>query len=380
MRYRFLAVRSSVRWTLPLAFVACLGSRPGARVAWAQTAPPVGAPEVPTTTPAGASASSIASATLSVDGDATVPVIPLLVEGCRVDEMNEVRRLLKIELEAEVIGGDAATSNDPKATGVRVKVVCREAEYRIFVIDADPERTRTRELDLSATGARARPRFVALSIVEAMTTLPKPVEPPVAKIDTPAPVEGVIVAVPVEDSEPVATEALVQALGRYFPATSRANWGLGVLLSHEIRPRLALEIDLTGEGGRQTLDEGDLSILAASLGAGTSYVHREKDFSFRFGGGVRLGVAQITGEAADPANTTEDAFAGPWGGPFLSAGVGALVGDSLVVRIGAEAGHAFLQSTGQVRAPSEDGSLEVRGAGGVEGPWIALFASAGWLP
>jgi len=373
-------VHASVRWTLSLAFFGCVGLCIGARFASAQTAPPAAPPTVSPTATGDATASSVASATLSVDGDATVPVIPLLVEGCRVDEMNEVRRLLRIELEAEVIGGDAATPTDPKATGVRVKVVCRAAEYRIFVIDADPERTRTRELDLSATGARARPRFVALSIVEAMTTLPKPVEPLVVQ-KAPAPVLDVVaLAAPVEASAPVATEALVQALGRYFPAKSRANWGLGVLLSHEIRPRLALEIDLTGEGGRQTLDEGDLSILAASLGVGASYVRREKDFSFRFGGGLRLGVAQITGEAADPTNTTEDAFAGPWGGPFVSAGVGALVGDSLVVRIGAEAGHALLQSTGRVRAPSEDGSLGVSGAGGIEGPWLALFASAGWLP
>jgi hypothetical protein len=374
--FRLATVRTSVRWTLPLAFGACVGWCTAVRFAWGQTAVPGGT----SSTPADANASAVGSGTLSVDGDATVPVIPLLVEGCRVDEMKEVRRLLKIELEAEVIGGDAAASNDPKATGVRVKVVCREAEYRIFVIDADPERTRTRELDLSATGARARPRFVALSIVEAMTTLPKPVEPPVVQ-KIPAPVQAVVVpAAPVEASTPVATEVLVQALGRYFPATSRANWGLGVLLSHAIRPRLSLEIDLTGEGGRQTLDEGDLSILAASLGSGASYVHRQKDFSFRFGGGLRFGVAQITGEADDPTRTTEDAFAGPWGGPFLSAGVGALVGDSIVVRIGAEAGHALLQSTGKVRAPAEDGSLEVRDAGGVEGPWLALFASAGWLP
>jgi len=217
-----------------------------------------------------------------------------------------------------------------------------------------------------------------------MTTLPKPLEPSAtaAVAPTPSAAPVAVVAVPpvVEEPPAVSTEALVQAVGRYFPATSRANAGFGVMLSHDLRRSLSLDVDLTGEGGRQVLDEGDLNILAASIGAAASYVHRQKDFSFRAGGGVRLGGAQITGVAANPMSTAEDAFAGPWGGPFLSASVGALLGDTCVLRIGAEAGHSLVETTGNVRIQGKDGTTVLAGSGGVEGPWLALVVSAGWQP
>lgn len=302
--------------------------------------------------------------------DANLPIISLDMSACPYDEA-EVRRLLAIELEAKVIG-PASRTGDMSS----VAVTCADDVYRIVVVSrTDPSKMRQRELDLASTGPKARARFLALAMIELITTRWPAPPPPVVTPppEPPRPVAEVVATAPRLERPTVRFAA--GAVTRAFPsgAGSPTTWGAAVRSSW-IRGALELACDVVAESGRSDVPLGEVGAKALSLSPTVGAVGGVGRWGWRTGAGARLGIARLEGRSTDAGEIGARSFSAPWGGPVITAAGLRRIAQHWSVELGAELGWAIASVVGR--------TLDDGGRSGADvawrGPWAALGLTLGW--
>ena len=269
----------------------------------------------------------------------------LSIERCDVDAA-EVKRLLRIELDAEIL--DSAAANVPTAS-----IRCDGARATLAF------RSKQRAIDLEKIDPRARPRLIALAIAE--LAAPKPTPPPPAPPETPSipersyeppayepppdpppPIEAAPPPPPVAPPPPPpAPEPPPAAIVETPPPidTSTAPFDLhfaasvmgGITLFTADAPptfgaRAVLEIAPSAFGARfdagayygsKSVDLGSVSLLIADAGLSAFGRFTGGIVLFDVSAGVRAGFARVRGTPVDPNVTDGATITGAWVGPFL---------------------------------------------------------------
>lgn len=357
--------------TLPMSMVAAFGRHAFAGLS-GLAATAVGLSPATAADANGAPASNAASNAAVTD---RLPVISLDMSACPTDEL-EVRRLLAIELEAKVIGPASRTADMSS-----VAVTCANDVYEIVVVSrTDPSKKRRRELDLGSTGPKARARFLALAMIELITTRwpdPRPPEIVVAPTPPPQPVASVAAAAP-PPQPPSRLRVTAGPVARVFPAAAGAlgTWGAAGRIAWSAG-RAELASDIVVEAGTSGVALGDVRARAISIGPSIGLrSSAERRFGWRAGAGARVGVATLDGRASDGQRVGSESFSAPWGGPFATAGTTMRVAGGWSVELAGELGWAVVSL---VARALDAGGARVEDVSW-RGPWAAIGVSLGWAP
>jgi hypothetical protein len=269
--------------------------------------------------------------------------ITLSIDRCSHLDTAEVKRLLAIELSAELVEGDGDAS-----------IRCEETRVHLAY------RTKTRTLDLARTDARAQPRLIALALAElAVTPVPPPprppetpsipervelpVEPPVEppldppiapEIPPPPPVTpppppepppappALTAAPPVTTSTATELHFAASVTGGLMLFTSPGPPAFGGRATVEIAPiAFGARLDAGAYFGSESVDPGSVSLLLADVGLSGFGRFGGDVVLFDVGVGARLGFARLRGSPdaseGQPGAIEGATLTGAWAGPFL---------------------------------------------------------------
>ncbi len=285
------------------------------------------------------------------------PPVIVVFEGCETDRVQELRRLLQVELGPRFL-------KEPTEQTRRIHVRCDNGVASV-TIDRQP----TREVDLRQVKPEVADRVLTLAMVEQLNQLPLPrPDTPKTKPRTPKPATS-----PAPPSDHVAPPnpssssrlALVGAL-REWPTST---WTLGgaVRLTHGGRP-LGLLIEGGAARGSERVGPGAVTLLTVDGRVGavlSGHVERTEFFAVA---GIRGGLGYLQGAPTSlESGMAGRSVAGGWGGPTIGVGCG--LGARPGVSLELEGGYSPWAVRGQV-APENWLSI-----GGI---WAGTNLTLGW--
>jgi outer membrane protein with beta-barrel domain len=320
----------------------------------------------------------LAGASNPAHGDTPRPRVLAEVEGCGEARGDEIKRILGIELRAELLGAKPGQSSDTTV----VHIVCSDSVIELRVEDPITGKSLARTIDLGASAPRGSARLVALAASELVSASwteieanPRPTVPPAG---TPPPAAAVEAAreVVVERTPALATRSLriMGVLGTQF-ALAGGGVGLGggvrVGLGDAAHP-LGFEVDLRAQHSSDaTPPLGSVAIDSLSSAATLLYyLGLTRAASLYGGAGLRVGAARLTGDPGDPATVQAGTSEAPWLGPEVRLGLGLALTKHLRADVEVELGDVLLDATGKVLESNV----------GVRGSWLGLELGVGVVP
>ena len=294
----------------------------------------------------------------------------LTIDECVAVPAAEVKKIVGVELGALLVD-DSAPATDARDTTI-VAVSCTGKTIALRVEDPITGKSLERTIDLSSEVANARPRLVALAIVELVSASwteleanPKPKVPAVTATASPAAKDAAKDSVRAHYLAPLAPSSslrLVALVGRrmYFPRTGPTT-SLGVRLGDDRGSAsfLGWIADVQVEHASVPVALGGVAVDAASASFVGVALHRLSTVTLRGGLGLRLGATRITGEAADSAHIEGSSVAGFFGGPIGVVSISFQPFGPLVIEAAAEGGYVVTPVRGHV---GEDRDVGLAGA------------------
>jgi len=307
------------------------------------------------------------------------PLVQLVIDPCLGVPAEEVRTIVGVELGALLVPEGASPTSDVTVVHVRCG-----AATELRVDDPITGKSLTREIDLALEAPKARPRLLALAIVELVSASwteleanPTPKVKPVGATASPAAKAAVMKTVEEKLPAPAPLPSLrIEAVaGRrwFFPRTGPSS-AFGLRLGDDRVGRftsLGWMADMLVEhaGVSDALGTVDVDLVSASA---AFVVHHSTDvLSLGVGLGLRYGSARISGTPNDAARVASSSLSGVWGGPMIVAGVGLTALRPLILELSFESGV----TTNAVRAHVGD-----PGAVGPSGAWIGASLAVGIEP
>lgn len=315
--------------------------------------------------------------------------IQLQLSPCIELDEKEIRRLLRIELGAELVPQGAPT---PPSTP-RAHVTCEPDRLLIRIEDPITRKSLERRLALRTAAPATRARLLALALAELLLAswaeltleqrsepeLTTALPPPSAVPERPPAEAQASVAAPVETSRLAATELVrkhhaepllmplqLGACGVFlsFPSYAATSlFGGAVRLAGDLRYRLHWQLELHGQYGSQSVAAGSLSATLFAATLALHYQHVLGAFRLRAGVGGRLGAAWLRGQPQDADSVLGMDLWGPFAGPLLRVGGARLLPRRLLLDAALEAGYAPIAVRGTV-----DGARAL----GIEGLWLGV--------
>ena len=336
------------------------------------------------------------------------PPVALRVDACVPVHVQQVRQLLALELQSElvdepsgpevarafvscpasVLGGDGLTGKEAGSD----ELAGQQTDLRVD--DPVTGRSLVRSIDLQHADPEVRARLLSLALSELLFACWA--EQSVAGSAMPAPT--VAPASPGGASEPlplsttdavVLRPASVKSLGGVVPVPKlgltlaamgsllmipgepRLLWlgGAGVRLQGDLARHLGFSTDFSYHHGSAETTLGSVTSDLLSLQAAAHLHHQLPALTLRSGLGARLGAARLAGQPTDALMVRSDALWGVWGGPQVFLGLTTLLGRA---RLEVQA------ETGYIVAPVAAKVAGVR-AVGLNGPWLGISLGLGFL-
>jgi hypothetical protein len=287
--------------------------------------------------------------------------VVLRVPDCLEVSGSAVKELVALELAPRMQMIDA--SAEPALTAA---VQCEESTAVLTVEDparATPLRV---ELDLAAAASLARPRLLALTLAELITT--SQLEQPVPAAE-PAPVAQPEAAQAEPDDDGLARAAPPLQLW-VSPSLSIAGAPVLPLLGGEVGLSYALGPVLLALEGQARFAQNDraasdISLRALSAGFAVMPLLIDRGAQLALGAGARVGHVSVTATSHDP-RTTGDSLSGIWLGPMAAASLHLPFVDAVALRFALEAGYFARPTIGRDQLGAERFALR--------GPWLSLGA------
>lgn len=309
-------------------------------------------------------------ALLLAAGPGERPRVRLDVDGCDAVPREEVRRLLAIELHADLDDG-----SEPAFLTTRVRVSCAGTLATLHVEDPVTQKSLRRNIDLGPLALKAQPRLVAIAAAELVAASwaeaensPQPKVLPAGPQPSPDARASVRAAVEARASALDTPLRLMGFLGaRGTP--SAALYGGVLALRYDCGEWWGVAVDVAGLYGSAGSPLGTVAQYNAS-GSAFAYARwAGARLSARVGVGVRGGPVWLTGQPFAPAQVAGSTLLAFWGGPLLEAGLSVPVGRGLSLEALAEVGYV----TRPVSALA-DGNTAMS----VDGPWGGISVGLGW--
>ena len=309
------------------------------------------------------------------------PLVQLAVDPCVGVAVDDVREIVRVELGALLIPEGTAPGSDV----TQVHVSCGATTTQLRVDDPVTGKSLTREIDLSKEASTARPRLLALAVVELVSASwteleanPQPKVKPVGAVASPT--AKAAAKKVVEDKLPpppapppsLRIEALA---GRrwFFPRTGPSNmFGLRLGDDHiGAFGSLGWLADMVVEHAGVNDSLGTVNVDLVSASAAIVAQHHTDVLALRVGVGLRYGSARISGTPVDAAHVESSSLSGVWGGPLVVAGVGFTPLRPLVLEVLVEAGWTATAVRAHVGDP---------GNVGPSGGWLGASLAVGIEP
>ncbi len=316
---------------------------------------------------------------------ADVPRIRISLHRCLQLKEDLVSGMVHVELKGHVTARSGAVTG-----GVGAEVRCAKGGVVIEIFDDDTATlVATRTVDLTAFGAGARPRLLALTIAEMVDAVWESAAPPAPESLAPAVAEQPVAAAspradaPVPevqasaglDIEPPPPPKKVRDLRLYDFAVrvstrkfAQGPFEFGGSLRGAIAfdERLVAEGDLSVERGESGTDLGPVSGTTYSLGAWVGLRLDLEPIELRGGVGLRAGVASLAGSPRPEVRA--GTVTGGWVGPMVVVVARWLLSD-VMVDLGLDGGVNLTPVRGRVA-----GGEEVSIAGG----WLGVQLGVGY--
>lgn len=288
----------------------------------------------------------------------------LSIGGCSPALAEGVRQLLGIE-----VGVELAREAPPDDACDRLTVSCRGASARVeATAKCGPPVERYVWLD--ELPADAAPRAIALTgleLREAAKFASAPVREKLALSPAPSATAHTPVAPPASEV-PSATLAAAAAWQGFVTPHGASVWGAALLASVRFGRRWLWGGDVSaGAAARRAGDAGDVAAQLVSLGTWFGMEGAAGPFRLHAGLGARLGLARLSGHAADGLAVEGTTVWRPWLGPLVSAGASWRLGRAEVVLV-AETGRALLAAKGLA-----DGATAIA----IGGTWASVSLGGG---
>jgi hypothetical protein len=255
---------------------------------------------------------------------------------CSLVLVDDVLYLAKIELHNPVV-------ESPLTADCRITVTCAGNRAAVVARTADGKGL-VHETDLSEVSDSLRPRVVALAIAELVHEIE------VAEAEPPPRAENARAAEPPIEI-PRAPPAHVFALSAFAHASSFRfdnKWvlggGVGATLA---RGPLLAGIDAAIATRDESFATGKAHVLLTYVAPTVGLRASSGRLGAQIGAGFAIGVAHVTGEAADP-RATGDTLTEFWGAPFSFGTIAYFATDTLSVGLRAHAGWVTLPVVGLV--------------------------------
>ena len=289
------------------------------------------------------------------------PFVKLTIDECVAVPPAEVKKIVAVELGALLVDeGSPLTGEGARDTTI-VLVSCSGKTIALHVDDPVTGKSLERSIDLSAEVPKARPRLVALAIVELVSASwteleanPQPKVPAVTATASPAAKDAAKVNVRTRFLSPVAPSSSLRILATtglrlFFPRTGPlTSFGLRVGDDRGAFGFLGWAADMQAEHARVPVALGGVAVDTVSASFSALAFHRFSLVTLRAGLGVRLGAARITGEAGDAARVEGSSLAGFFGGPLCVVSVSFTPLGPLVIEAAAEGGFVAAPVRGHV--------------------------------
>jgi hypothetical protein len=221
------------------------------------------------------------------------------------------------------------------------------------------------EIDLAAAAPLARPRLLALTLAELITTsqLEQPAQP--AAVAQPEAAQPEPADDETDDGLASATPSLQLWVA---PALSIAGTptlpllGGDVGLSYALGPVL-LAIDGQARFAQNDRTASEIALRALSAGLAVMPLLIDRGAQLAVGAGARVGHVALMATAHDPA-ITADSLTGIWLGPMAAASLHLPFVDAVALRFALEAGYFARPAVGRDQLGAERLALR--------GPWLSL--------
>jgi hypothetical protein len=255
-----------------------------------------------------------------------------------------VRRIIAAELLADIVDPGSSTP-----TTTQVVADCHNPPVLIRVVDPITGKTLSRSLDLGEA-RNARTRLLALAIAELiwvswteLETNPEPAVPPAGGR---ASAEDARKAVHVVELHTRGGSPLRTVVGAFFAVDAFAPGGAlllggGARVGGERATGVGWAVDTRFEYGGVSRSEGHIAVVAGSAGAALFVGTTLSTLSLRMGGGLRVGLARVTGMPYSPNVVRGSSIEGAWGGPMLQPGLSLPLGPALL-QVTSEVGYAVI--------------------------------------
>lgn len=304
--------------------------------------------------------------------------VQLILHPCLEVDPTEVRRLLRVELDAELL----LPSEPVPSSAPRAAVTCEERMVRIQIEDPITGKSLGRRLPLETAAVATRARLLALALAELLlaswaelafdsAAAPLPPAPPLAPAGG---LQAELTQVQARQAaseqvrrhthRPAAVQLGLQAAVLSFPGEGGpALFGATLRVAGSLRYRLHWQLDVHGHYGPRAADAGSLSV---ALFGGALALHYEQPLGawrLRAGGGGRLAAAWLRGQPSNATQVQGLSLWGPVAGPMLRFSAARTLPRSLNVELELEGGYAPIAVRGNV-----DGVRALA----IEGPWVGI--------
>jgi hypothetical protein len=319
--------------------------------------------------------------------------LPVIVEvrPCLAETLNELQRIVGAELDARVTArpkdeprppsregqpdsNPPRGSDDPSAT--LVEVSCEDEWVRLDVLDPVSGKNLVRHVDLRQTEPSIRTRMLALSVAELVAASwielasRRKTPAPIAEARAPETSKEVALSAAERTFLPPPSYAIEAVFAlRRMGAADLTTAGGGARASFVHHGWLALGGDLLVEGGSADVPLGSIRTILASGSVSARLRQRTGWLAVEGGIGVRVGLAQMQGVAADVVPRPETrASTLPWAGPMAMVRLEADLPKSFILVAGIEAGRVTRAADGRV-----DGRTELS----IDKDWIVFTVGPG---
>lgn len=310
--------------------------------------------------------------------------IQLLLDPCAEVDPAEVRRLLRIELDAELLLPDSTAPLD----SARLAVTCEAGQVLLHVDDPITGKSLGRRLALLAAAATTRARLLALALAELLLASwaelsldSSPAPATAARAPAPpdaAPREAPAVQARLAASEQVrrhtasagssTAEIGLQAALLSFPSEGiSALYGGALRAAGDLRYRMHWQFELCGHYGTRDAPAGRLGAALFGVALALHYQHPLGAWRLRAGGGARVGAAWLRGQPSDASQVLGLDLWGPFAGPMLRFGAARRMPRRVTLAAELELGYAPVAVRGNI-----DGVRSIS----VEGLWLGILLSA----
>jgi hypothetical protein len=309
----------------------------------------------------------------------THPRVALEIDACVDVSEDEIRKLVAIELGALLSAVDESAEERTRAS-----VSCHEDNVVLHVDDPITGKSMERALDVTDAIPRARPRLIALAIVELISASwtdlenaePAPIvaseEPHVSSIA--ARLDDRFPAAPRRD-EHASTRIVARGGGMMFFSRTSLLGGGGLELARDLSPRFGFIVDAQANHGVESTSLGQVDTDVLAVGAAItvrrawrSHASPDRRAIVSLGAGVRAGAVHLTGVPDITMAVDGAQFWAPWFGPLALARVDFDVNGRITFGAALEGGYVALPVVGLV-----NGVRDVA----ISGAWLELYLGVG---